>query len=498
MAKNEKVQSNSATSGPVAARTLVGGARHSRQGNRGRPDLPHGASHGMSRSTQFLVAAALTLGLTMTFVGNLVSARVQSAALQSAAEAGALYMEAFLEPYVQELSSTATLSPQSTRALDQLTRSPSLRRHVASVKIWRTDGTVAYSTDKSITHRSFPMDEIAGALAGRVVTALEDLEQEENDFERSLAIPLYEIYAPLRAADSGKVVAVGEFYERADGLEKEIGRVRRQVWLVVGTATLAMLGLIYFFVRRGDRIIQHQRMALNARVIAQARLHRKNAKLQKRITNATHEFWKINELTLRRLGADLHDGPAQLLTLILIRLDDLAEQLGAAHGTPGEEYETIRGAAQDALREIRDISRGLALPEVNDLTLHEELQLAAQRHMQRTSTAVELALAPLPPSAPLPLKICIYRFVQECLNNAFRHADGAGQMLAASYGNGLLSVQVSDRGPGMPARAPEVGGGDNARLGLAGLRYRVESLGGFFTIDSQPGQGTTVKAQFRL
>lgn len=496
MAKDAKVQSNSETIVADETKTLV--APHLKVGS--WHHLVRTLTKGGSRSTQFVIAATLILGLTMLFVGNLVSERVQSSTLQSAAEAGALYMEAFLEPYAEELNNSAELSAKSTEALDQLMQSPSLKRHVTSAKIWRPDGTVAYSTDKSITHRSFPTDEIAGALKGHVVTALEDLEKEENSFERSLEVPLYEIYAPLRDPRTGQIVAVGEFYERADDLDKEIRSVRQQVWVIVGTATLAMLSLLFFIVRRGDKIIQNQEAALRSRVIEQALLNRKNAALQRRINNANKEFSKVNELTLRRIGADLHDGPAQLLTLILIQLDDLADQCdGCAQSCDRtEEYETIRGAAQDALREIRDISRGLALPEINDLDLGEVLALAAQRHEQRTGTSVELSLGQLPSSAPLPLKICIYRFVQESLNNAYRHANGEGQSISANHDNGLLTVQVKDTGPGFPGNATAIATDGKARLGLAGLRYRVESLGGLFDIDSAPGRGTTLKAQFKL
>lgn len=451
---------------------------------------------GLSRSGQFVLAATLILGLTMAFVGQLVGERVQRSALQSAAESGALYMEAFLEPHVQALEHTPVLSAESVAALDQLMQSPSLKRHLASMKIWRPDGVVLYSIDKTITHRVFPQEEIAEALTGRVVAGLESLHKAENAFERGLDVPLYEIYAPLRDFDSGKVVAVGEFYENAESLQREIASMRRQVWAVVGSATLAMLALLFFMVRRGERIIRAQQAALRARVVAQARLHRRNALLQRRIARANHEFWRINELTLRRLGADLHDGPAQLLSLILLRLDELAEQFDGMAAEVPEVYDAIRRAARDALREVRDISRGLALPEIAELSLGEELALVAQRHEQRTGTQVTLALGPLPATVSLPLKLCLYRFAQEGLSNAFRHACGAGQVLAASCSNGLLHVQVRDSGPGMPGRA--TGADGRTRLGLAGLRYRVESLGGFFGVDSAPGAGVTLKAQFKV
>lgn len=496
MTKDANVQSKTETFVADQTQTLVGPPPFSEpsQASSWRTRFLAKTSN-LNRSTQFVIAATLILGLTMIFVGKLVSERIERAALQSAAEAGAHYMEAFLEPYVQEMRKGNELSEKSIKALDRLMQSRSLRRHIVSMKIWHPNGTVVYSTDKSITHRQFPMDEISEALKGSVVTDLEDLNQEENKFEHTLNVPLYEIYAPLRAFHSRKIIAVGEFYERADRLEQEIKRVRQQVWTVVGAATLAMLTLLFFIVRRGDKIIQQQQIALRSRLLEQNKLHASNAVLQRKITNATQEFSHINELTLRRIGADLHDGPAQLLTLILIRLDDLAENCAEVDQ---ETLETIRDAAMDALREVRDLSRGLALPEINDLTLREELQLVAQRHEQRTGSKVDQQLGSLPEEAPLPLKLCIYRFVQETLNNAYRHANGAGQSINATHLNGLLIVTVNDTGPGIAADAMVVETEGRTRLGLVGLRYRVESLGGVFSIDSSPGTGTSVNAQFKL
>jgi signal transduction histidine kinase len=453
-----------------------------------------GQARNLSHSTQFVIAASVILGLTMFFVGNLVSERIENAAVHSAAEAAAQYMDTFLEPYVQEMSRDNALSAASVQSLDRLADNRSLKQHIVSIKIWRADGTVIYGTNKAITDRKFPLDEITEALKGNVVTDLKDLDEDENEFERKLNVPLYEIYAPLRDSRTGEIIAVGEFYEKADSLKREINRVRQQVWVDVGTATLAMLTLLFFIVRRSDKIIQRQQVALRLRLQEQTRLHISNAELQHKMATATQEFSRVNELTLRRIGADLHDGPAQLLTLILIRLDDLAENCSTVDQ---ESLETIRGAATDALSEVRDLSRGLALPEINDLSLAEELQLVAQRHEQRTGTRVTLTMGRLPEAAPLTLKLCLYRFVQETLNNAYRHANGEGQVIRAQYIDGVLDIRVRDGGPGMTEDAMLLETSGRTRLGLAGLRYRVESLGGLFSIDSN-ASGTSVKAQFKL
>ncbi|NQD95137.1 sensor histidine kinase, partial [Pseudomonas sp. CrR25] len=262
----------------------------------------------LSRSSQFVIAASIILGLTMTFVGNLVSRTIERSAVQAAADAGALYMATFLEPYVQELTTAGSLSVETAQAIDHLMTSPSLNAHVISVKIWGPDGSVLYSTNKDLMHRSFSTKEIALALEGKIVTEWGELNEEENAYERSLGIPLYEIYAPLREFGTGRIIAVGEFYEQAEALQQEIDRIRREVWSIVGTATLAMLVLLFAIVHRGERIIVRQQQTLGEHIHKQTRLHAQNISLQRKITAANQAFSRINELTLRRIGADLHDG----------------------------------------------------------------------------------------------------------------------------------------------------------------------------------------------
>jgi len=502
MCTETKAQSNTETLVEKSDQTLVGSeaGQTSSGGAPGTHSTLAKLRH-LSRSTQFVIFATIILGLTMTFVGNLVSQSLEDATIQTAAETGARYMQNFLEPFVQGLTTAKELPDGTIQTIDHLLASTSLSTHVVSVKIWLPDGTIVYSTDKSTVRKTFPTKEISKALTGKIYTDLDnDLEDYTEDdtedaFERSLNIPLYEIFAPLREAGSGKVVAVGEFYETAEALQREITNVRKKVWVIVGPATIAMILLLFFIVWRGDKIIKQHETSLKLRIQEQARLHSNNATLQRKVTTANREFSRINELTLRRIGADLHDGPAQLLSLILLRLEELEDSQGASNV---EVLEMIRRAGEDALNEVREISLGLALPEVNDLTLHDALVLLAQRHEERTETRVDMELDTLPNDVPIAHKICIYRFAQEALNNAYIHAGGKGQKLSASYFEGLLEVQIEDAGVGISTEKPSVPGRGRTHLGLVGMRYRVESLGGIFLIESAPHAGTKAKAQFKI
>jgi signal transduction histidine kinase len=93
-----------------------------------------------------------------------------------------------------------------------------------------------------------------------------------------------------------------------------------------------------------------------------------------------------------------------------------------------------------------------------------------------------------------PLMVCIYRFVQEALSNAYRHAGGRGQAVTASCDDFEVEVSVVDEGPGLAANMGTSGSGK----GLSGLCQRIESLGGAFEVHSIPGQGTRLTARFDM
>ena len=107
------------------------------------------------------------------------------------------------------------------------------------------------------------------------------------------------------------------------------------------------------------------------------------------------------------------------------------------------------------LIDLRNIATGLVLPQLDGLATEETLQLAINQHEKRTGTMVTCRIEDLPP-CPSPLRVCLYRIVQEALNNAYHYANGNGQCVAASADRGWISVVVSDSGSGAlePQRMP--------------------------------------------
>ncbi len=156
---------------------------------------------------------------------------------------------------------------------------------------------------------------------------------------------------------------------------------------------------------------------------------------------------------------------------------------------------SIQSSLQHAQKEVRAISTGLSLPQLAELSLPETVIRAVRAHERRTSTRVKLEVAPLPEQAALPVKITVYRLIQESLNNSYRHAGGANQQIRAFMDGEVLALEISDEGPGF---VPQPAATFNGHLGLAGMRERVESLGGTFSVKSEPGNGTQVTARLAL
>ena len=134
---------------------------------------------------------------------------------------------------------------------------------------------------------------------------------------------------------------------------------------VVAFAGRVVSGRFSTMIGNGNQTIEGQRVPLTSTIAELSELLRQNEELRQRLESASRRATEDAELQLRRLGADLHDGPAQLLALALLKLDLLPE--GSAE-SPGER-EMIRSVLQDAMSEIRDISAGLALPTIDKLSL---------------------------------------------------------------------------------------------------------------------------------
>lgn len=222
-----------------------------------------------------------------------------------------------------------------------------------------------------------------------------------------------------------------------------------------------------------------------------------NEELRNRLQTSSNRFVEINERYLHRIGADLHDGPAQLIAFALLRLDSLRSILRKEYPDRegSNEISAVHDALHDAMREIRELSAGLTLAKLEDMSPSTVLKEIVSAHERRTETTVKLTIGSAPEWLPLPIKITAFRFIQETLNNAYDHAGGIDQSVVCRFDGRYLELEVADGGPGF---VPEIAMGSKSGLGLIGLRERIESLGGTLKITSVPGEGTSLIMRCRV
>ena len=456
----------------------------------------------LSPAQRFMLGSLAILAIGMAGIGAWVTSQIEEGVVDRTAATTALYVDSLVAPPLQDLAESETLTTESLDRLDWLFDDTPLGQEVVAFQVWDRFGQIVYSTVSSLVGQEFPVEgELASALAGEVSA---EIGEPEGAGELPPDIPrqeLLEIYSPIRNRSTGEVIAAAEFYYATDDLAGDVAAAQRRSWLVVGGATVLIYLLLATFIQGVSNTVRRQQRELSDQVVRLTEVVRQNQELHERVRGAAARTAALNERFLRRLSAELHDGPAQEISLALLRLDHLAalagtsESNGAVEPEIERELEVIQGSLRRSLKDVRATSSGLLLPHLGALTVEQTLEHVVRGHQRRTGLAAEIVQRDLPPQAPLATKIALYRIIQEALNNAWRHAEGATPTVTVTGSDDRLIIEVADPGPGFD---PTVAHGSETHLGLVSMRERAESLGGQFRIDSAPGRGTRAIATLPL
>ena len=444
---------------------------------------------------QFVLFSLAVLVAGMLTIGFWVQSAVEQGVINRTAGITALYVDSFISPLVQDFPSRGRLTASEEAALDRLiTRTP-MASQVVAFKIWSPEGQILYSPNLQLIGRKFEVGEaLRRALAGEVVSMVSDLTDAENEYERSQWERLIETYAPLRSEGTGAVFGVSEFYQLPDALEAEIRSAQVRSWAIVSIATVVMYLLLVGMVRRATNTIRAQREELLEKVDDLRSALVENKRLQARVGKAASRTTTLNEQFLRRMSTDIHDGPAQDVALALMLIEQIA---GGSEGNGGgkrEDVERLRIALDSALGDLRVITHGLRAPNLEGLSACEAAQRAVTDFQRISGETVLAEYEGTSIRGSAPANITIYRVVQESLANSFKHAGATPRRVQIRADESGVEVQVADDGLGFDPSGLSAG----ATLGLAGMRERVELLGGTFTVTSRPGQGTEVRAVIPL
>ncbi len=204
----------------------------------------------------------------------------------------------------------------------------------------------------------------------------------------------------------------------------------------------------------------------------------------------------VTEEELSRIILDIHDGPVQYLFTALSLLTGIQQEVGNDNQRPdlAPRLAQVGTLLESSLYEIKFFMGAFRPPEFRRRSLVSIVEGLVIQHEEWTGNTVELATGDLPDEIALPVKIALYRIVQEALSNSYRHA-GVEQYHVSLWGDeGKICLEVADKGRGFePGTLPQTDNAEHAEhIGLRGMSDRVAILGGHFALDSRPGEGTRI------
>ncbi len=196
-----------------------------------------------------------------------------------------------------------------------------------------------------------------------------------------------------------------------------------------------------------------------------------------------------------RLSRDLHDELGQTLTAIRLEMGWLEKRISADEEGADVFRNTVR-LVEQSTDELRRMCRGLRPPLLDDLGLEPAARLLTEEFHERTGVEVDLDLSLDEDRVRIrpEVALCVYRILQESLNNAGRHSRAARVKVSLKAGPQELTLAVADDGVGFDVPV----GGRFRGYGLEGMMERATLVGGAVEIRSARGHGTTILLQVPL
>ncbi|MHB1544055.1 MAG: PAS domain-containing sensor histidine kinase [Gammaproteobacteria bacterium] len=215
-----------------------------------------------------------------------------------------------------------------------------------------------------------------------------------------------------------------------------------------------------------------------------------------RLKILSRKLLETQENERRHLARELHDEVGQTLTAAKLGLHAMADlfQLSRREKLYGE----LVASLDRVLTQIRTLSLNLHPSLLDDLGLVAAIRGLGTRMATLSGLRLSLNLPESDPRFPPLVEITSYRVIQEALNNIARHAGALRIEITLSIDKDCLKLRIQDDGRGFDLEAMRRRVQAGSSLGLLGMEERVQLAGGQFSLQSEPGQGTSIEIQFTL
>lgn len=284
----------------------------------------------------------------------------------------------------------------------------------------------------------------------------------------------------LSIADTIASVNQQQLVERDHLLLRMFSGLRNQ--LMIAVAAMFLCGLALAFAT-----------ALHIlRLEGQTLAHLKNVTgARQELRSLSARLVETQENERKNISRDLHDAVGQSMSAVQFELHGLSMALAACPDPLRTRVNKIRGLVESSVAMVRNMALLLRPSMLDDLGLATALEWQANQVSRSTGVRIKIVADEFPNELPEEHKICVFRIIQEALNNVCRHANASSVEITLAAREGELRVTIRDDGRGF-LNTRKTG------LGLIGMQERVESLGGNLAVNSEPGKGTAIDVSLPL
>ncbi len=225
-----------------------------------------------------------------------------------------------------------------------------------------------------------------------------------------------------------------------------------------------------------------------------SQLLKKSHQLQEELRQLSRQLLSAQEEERKKISRELHDVIAQTLTGINVRLAALKTDSTVSNKELQSRIISTQQLVEQSVDIVHRFARELRPSVLDDLGLIPALQSFMTSYMQDTGIRVALKSFVGIEQADGNTRTVLYRIAQEALTNVARHAQASHAGLSIQNDDGVICMEIIDNGCGFAVEGKGSAKKHN-RLGLLGMRERVEMIGGTFCVVSSPGQGTTIRVE---
>ena len=230
----------------------------------------------------------------------------------------------------------------------------------------------------------------------------------------------------------------------------------------------------------------------------EAQLHRQQVELesnQAELRELTRKLFAAQEEERRRIASELHDDYCQRITAVILETGSISRSYQGSAPSLVPRMNTIRGRLAEILDGFRHLSHELHPTNIDTVSIASSLRNLIREISSHGTLGIEFKEEAVPASLPISITMCLYRLLQESLNNVRKHANASRVVVRLIGTSDEVKLQISDDGMGFETNRPAEGG---KGIGLTSMQERVRPLRGTVSIESHAGHGTTVTAVIPL